>query len=174
MANTEEYTPPEHVIKPYPGDTGYPLVKGALTRNEWSLSKKKKKKTKLKTYEEFDETNESLLVESQAYFFDDTLDKERVDVQNSAGREDPQATIKWELQISSNKNGVEAFVVSVKSLHIEWKADEDLGMPGEADVAVDKIDVVVGGTLDNLYAESVTYDNKTGDAQVRFGKNKEE
>ena len=41
--NTENYEVPVFVIKPYPGDKGFPLVKNNLKQSDWSLKKKKNK-----------------------------------------------------------------------------------------------------------------------------------
>lgn len=165
---TDGYKAPEHVIKPYPGDTGFPLVKNNMTQSEWSLKKKKKKK--MKTYSEF---NESLINEAQQFFFNEELKSDRVEMKNTPGAENQTATIKWSLELNSNTAGVESFIVVVKELRLKWGADDDLGKPGEATVDVSKIDATVKGSLNNLYVEQISYDNKVGTAEVRFGRDSE-
>jgi len=170
---TEKYKAPEHVIKPYPGDTGYALVKGMFNKGMKDIqaqNKKNAKRRKMKTFEEFAcPADETSLNESQAFFFEDTV--KEVDLSNVPGSSEPTATVKWSLELVQNKSGVEAFNVQVKALHVKWSADEDLGEAGEAEVKTDKINVKVDGSLFNLYCEQVSYDNKTGEAEVRFGRN---
>jgi hypothetical protein len=170
---TDEYKAPEHVIKPYPGDTGFPLVKGSMTQSEWSLKKKKKK---MKTYSEFKKekiANEALINEAQQFFFNEEIKSDRVEIQNAPGAENQTATVKWSLELNSNAAGVEAFVVTVKELRLKWGADDDLGKPGEATVDTSKIETTVKGSLNNLYVEQISYDNKVGTAEVRFGRDSE-
>ena len=60
---TSAYEPPKFVVKPYPGDTGYPLVKKNYHRflwmNTWKGFNKKKDKPKINeghhivTFDEF-------------------------------------------------------------------------------------------------------------------------
>jgi len=168
--NTENYKVPEFVIKPYPNDKGFPLVKNNLKQSDWSLKKKNNKM--IKSYDDY--VNESVLLEAQQFFFTDELNSDKIEIQNIPGVQNQVANIKWSLALDSNNSGVESFIVEVKELFLKWDADEDLGKAGETNVDISKIDIEVSGDLKNLYAEQITYDNKTNSAKVRFGFYKEE
>jgi hypothetical protein len=180
-AETSAYPAPEFVIKPYPGDTGFPLVKKELERSQKGLQKnekpygrKKGKGKRVKTFEEFNTGSAEALFEAQEYYFTDQLKSDRVSVQNAPGAEGATATIKWSLSLLTNSSGVESFAVDVKELSVSWGADEDLGMPGSAKVDPRKVETLLKGSLFNLYVEEVTYDNENGTAEVRLGREQED
>lgn len=191
-ADTSAYPAPTTAIKPQKGDTGYALTKSYFDKGEthdliWRNKDKKKKKTKVKSMTEFfAEENFTPLLESQQFFFEDKIDSDKVFLSNVPGNEGAAADIKWALQLANNRSGVDQFIVEVKGLSIKWEVESDQQKnsdggyhsremkSGEVTVKSENIKVVVKGDLTNLYAESVEYDNKTGEAEVRFGKEKED
>ena len=169
-AETGAYPVPTTARKIQKGDKGYALTKKAFKEGE-KTSRKQAPRKKMKKFAEF---FESELFESQQFFYEDELDKDSVEVKNVPGVDEPTATVKWSLELNQNKAGIEAFVVKVKELKVKWGADEDLGQAGEAEVKPEKIKSTVEGSLANLYCESVEFDNQSGEAVVRFGRNKDE